>query len=82
METFYIKEERLNNGNSRYYPIMRVQGDNDSYYNETFLLEVWPSDEGCEYSYSYDSAVEVIKKQKEHLLNTNPEVTDTLIHNF
>lgn len=81
METFYIKEEKLNTGKSRYYPIYKIQ-DNISYWNEEFILKRWCPSEKNDYCESYDLALESIKKHKEYLLNLNPEIIETIIHNF
>lgn len=80
METFYIKEEKLNTGKSRYYPIYKIQ-DNVSYWNEECIFKRWYPAEKNDYCESYDLALEVIKKHKEYLLNLNPEVVETVIHN-
>ena len=81
METFYIKEEKLNNGKSRYTPIMKTQNQ-ECCYNETFLLELWYPSQGSEYTYSFELAKDSIEKQKEKMLNTSLEIEETTVHLF
>lgn len=79
METFYIKEEKLDNGKSRYYPIKKIQ-DNISYWNEEYILKKWYPAEKHDYCDSYNLALSSIEREKEYQLNTYPNVTETIIH--
>ena len=79
-ETYYIKEEKLTNGKSRYYPIKKISLDGDKSWNEEHLLRKWYPAEENDYCYSYNLAKVVIEKNKEFLTNTFPEVTEVVIH--
>jgi len=77
METFYIKEEKLDNGKSRYTPIMRTTLQ-DCCYNETFLMELWYPSQGTLYTYNFELAKDSIEKQKESTMT----VLETIVHSF
>lgn len=79
METFYIREEKLDNGKNRYYPIYKIQ-DNESYWNEEYLLKKWYPAEEHDYCDSYNLALSAIDKHREYLTNMYPNVTETIIH--
>lgn len=81
MNTFYIKEEKLNNGKSRYTPIMKTQ-DQECCYSEAFLLEIWYPSQGSEYTYNFELAKDTIEKQKESMLEMDVQVEETTVHLF
>ena len=80
MKSFYIKEEKLNNGKSRHYPILKESFENGSYWNEEYILTRWYPAEKNDYCGSYQLALSAIDKHKEYLLNVSPEVEETIIH--
>lgn len=79
METFYIKEEKLDTGKSRYYPILKMQ-DHISYWNEEYILRKWYPAEEQDYCDSYNLALSAIDKHKEYLKSISPNVVETIDH--
>jgi len=80
LETYYIKEEVLANGKSRFYPTMKVSLDENKSWNEENLLKKWYPKEENDYCDSYDLAKLVIEKNKEFRFNIFTDVEKTIIH--
>ena len=65
LETYYITEEKLSDGNGRFYPTMSVSLDGDRSWNIEHLLKKWHPEYCVDYCDSYEMAESVIKKNKE-----------------
>ena len=78
--TYYIKQEKLNNGLSRYYPIKKISFNNGSYWNEEYLLKKWYPAEQNEYCGSFNLAQTTIVKEKEYQMDLSGEVIETIDH--
>lgn len=78
--TYHIKEERLDNGCKRFYPIKRITYDNYHSWNEEFILNKWFPEKKEDYCQTYDLAFRTIQKEKTFQLDLSGEVIETIIH--
>lgn len=80
LETYYITEEKLSNGTSRYYPEMSVSFDGDKSWNIEHLLRKWHPEYSVDYCDSYEMAQSVINKNKEFRSDLFADVVETITH--
>jgi len=80
LETYYITEEKLSNGTSRYYPQMWVSLDGNKSWNIEHLLKKWHPEYSVDYCDSYEMAESVIKKNKEYRSELFTEVIERINH--
>jgi hypothetical protein len=80
LETYYITEEKLNNGTSRFYPMMSVSLDGDKSWNIEHLLKKWHPEYSVDYCDSYEMAESVIKNNKEFRSDLFSYVVETITH--
>lgn len=80
LETYYITEEKLSNGTSRYYPVMWVSLDGNKSWNIEHLLKKWYPEYSVDYCDSYEMAQSVIKKNKEFRSDLFADVIETIKH--